>query len=133
MGGTEGRPYPGGRANCQTTSKATACKGSYGEEQVWNEPVFPAAGGGALSLFFAVPAYQAPLGLTTRATPDISYSAAVNGGVLVARGALPADAGIYIVGETRAGSPQWAAIVALANQLSASQGLGSLGFINPAL
>lgn len=133
VGGTEGLPYPGGLANCRTTSKTTACKGSYGGEQVWNEPVFQAAGGGAPSLFFAAPAYQAPLGLTTRTTPDISYNAAVNGGVLVAWSALPADAGFYIVGGTSAGSPQWAAVVALANQLSASEGRGSLGFINPAL
>ena len=39
----------------------------------------------------------------------------------------------FIVGGTSAGSPQWAEIFALANQLSASQGVGPLGFVNPAL
>ena len=39
----------------------------------------------------------------------------------------------FVVGGTSAGSPQWAAIVALANQFSASKGKGPLGYINPAL
>ncbi len=59
----------------------------------------------------------------------MAYNAAVNGGVLVAWSAVPSAAGIYIVGGTSAGSPQWAAIVALANQ---SKG-GSVGFINETL
>jgi subtilase family serine protease len=101
----------------------------YGGEQVWNEPAFGVATGGAPSLFFPVPSYQNGLNLTARATPDISYNAAVNGGVLVFWGAIPAAAGFYVVGGTSAGSPQWAAIVALANQAHE----GPLGFINPAL
>jgi len=59
----------------------------------------------------------------------VAYNAAVNGGVLVVWSAVPSVAGIYIVGGTSAGSPQWAAIVALANQLKA----GPVGFINPTL
>jgi subtilase family serine protease len=55
-------------------------------------------------------------GLTSRSTPDVSYNAAVDGGVLVTWSAIPAEAGFYIVGGTSAASPQWAAIIALANE-----------------
>ena len=40
---------------------------------------------------------------------------------------------IYIFGGTSAGSPQWAAIAALANQLSAAGGHGPLGNLNRGL
>jgi subtilase family serine protease len=54
----------------------------YDGEQVWNEPHFGVATGGAQSLLFGVPSYQSGLGLTARA-PDVDYNAAVDGGVLV--------------------------------------------------
>jgi subtilase family serine protease len=38
-----------------------------------------------------------------------------------------------VVGGTSAGSPQWAGIFALANELRASMGKGPLGFVNPAI
>jgi subtilase family serine protease len=54
--------------------------------------------------------------------------------VLVYWSALGGDAaGFYIVGGTSAGAPQWAAIVALANQYGAAHGHGPLGNINSAL
>jgi subtilase family serine protease len=73
-----------------------------------------------------VPSYQAGLGLTTRTVPDVAYNAAISGGVIVVDQTL---GGFFIVGGTSAGSPQWAAIVALANQLKGAP----LGFINPTL
>ncbi len=121
VGGTEGNPYPAGLSTP-----------AYGGERVWNEPQFGAATGGSPSLLFAVPSFQSGLGLSARTVPDISYNAAINGGVLVAYSALGAP-GFFIVGGTSCGSPQWAAIGALANELSASQGHDSLGYINPAL
>jgi subtilase family serine protease len=154
VGGTEGNPYlaTGTAFNC--ASGATCSAGlatftgpcsvgprpgfpgctplGYGAEQVWNEPKLspPAATGGSPSLFFPVPSFQSGLSLTSRTVPDISYNAAVNGGVLVYDTAIGAW---FVVGGTSAGSPQWAAIIALANQLSVSQGKGPLGYINPAL
>jgi subtilase family serine protease len=103
----------------------------YGGEQVWNEPDFAPGSttGGAPSLLFGVPSYQDGLGLSSRTTPDVSYNAAINGGVLVANSALLGEPAFFIVGGTSAASPQWAAIIALANQ-SAGQ---SLGFLNPAI
>jgi subtilase family serine protease len=100
----------------------------YGGEQVWNEPRFFAATGGAPSLLFGTPSYQSGLGLTSRTTPDVSYNAAVNGGVLVV-----ALGGLFVVGGTSAGSPQWAAIFALVNQERVAHHEVSIGFANPSL
>ncbi len=106
----------------------------YGGEQVWNEPSFGAATGGAPSLLFGVPSYQAGLGLTARG-PDVDYNAAVDGGVLVVNSAITGGfPGRFIVGGTSAGSPQWAGIVALANQARANLGKGPIGGnLNPTL
>lgn len=103
----------------------------YGGEQVWNEPQFGAATGGAPSLLFGVPSYQAGLGLTARG-PDVDYNAAIDGGVLVVYGGLGAPV-LFIVGGTSAGSPQWAGIAALANEARANLGKGPIGAINPTL
>ena len=103
----------------------------YGGEQVWNEPSFGAATGGAPSLLFGVPSYQAGLGLTARG-PDVAYNAAVDGGVLVVYGGFGSPV-FFIVGGTSAGSPQWAGITALANQARANLGKGPIGDLNPTL
>ena len=98
----------------------------YGGEQVWNEPQFGAATGGAPSLLFGVPSYQTGLGLTARG-PDVDYNAAVDGGVLVVNTSVFGVSVLFIVGGTSAGSPQWAGIAALANQARANLGKGLLG------
>jgi subtilase family serine protease len=104
----------------------------YGGEQVWNEPDFGAATGGAQSLLFGVPSYQSGLGLSSRG-PDVDYNAAVDGGVLVVFSGFGSPA-LFIVGGTSAGSPQWAAIAAMANQPRASLGKGPIGGnLNPTL
>ncbi len=83
---------------------------------------------GKPSLFFSTPAYQEPLGVASRTIPDVSYNAAINGGVLVANstvlGGVPE---FFVVGGTSAATPQWAAIMALANQAAGQP----LGFVNP--
>ena len=103
----------------------------YGGEQVWNEPSFGAATGGAQSLLFGVPSYQAGLGLTSRG-PDVDYNAAIDGGVLVVYGGFGSPV-LFIVGGTSAGSPQWAGIAALANQARAKLSKGTVGDLNPRL
>jgi len=150
VGGTQGNPYvPIGTS--QTCAAGSTCSAGltlvngpcstgrafavppctpagYGGEQVWNEPAFSAATGGAPSLFFPTPSYQNGLGLSSRNTADVSYNAAVNGGVLVRTTFLGFGA-FFIIGGTSAGSPQWAAIAALANQAAGR----SLGFLNNAI
>ena len=125
VGGTKGSPYPGG---------LWSAPGKYGGEQVWNElmpTVFPGAGatGGAPSVVYAQPPWQQ--GLTpysTRTEPDVAYNAAVNGGVIIVLGGRHG-----VVGGTSAGTPQWAAIVALANELRGKQGRSPLGRATPQL
>ena len=151
VGGTEGNPYQALGTGSFSCAPSTTCSTGlvtvsgpcdsvslsdctpvgYGGEQVWNEPDFAPGSttGGAPSLLFGVPSYQDGLSLSSRTTPDVSYNAAINGGVLVANSTVLGAPAFFIVGGTSAGSPQWAAIVALANQ-SASQ---SLGFLNPAI
>jgi subtilase family serine protease len=128
VGGTEGDPYPSG----------LYASGGYGGEQVWNEADSKdgiiGATGGAPSLLFPVPTFQDGLGLTSRTIPDVSYNAAWNGGVLVYVSALGGSTvGFYVMGGTGASAPQWAGIVAMANQMRALMGNKSLGYINPAI
>jgi subtilase family serine protease len=124
VGGTQGDAYPGGLLGCGTSS----CTGTYGGEQVWNESAPTGATGGAPSAFFAVPSYQSGLNLASRTVPDVAYNAALNGGVLVVDQTV--SPGFFLlVGGTSAGTPQWAAIMALANQAKGAP----LGFINPTL
>jgi subtilase family serine protease len=115
--------------------------------------------GGGYSILFPKPAYQnaLPPGSTftgtsvgapgpnsnMRGIPDIAYQASSRTGVLVymtdpaTRGAgagcggapVPCPPGWYVVGGTSSGSPQWAGIVAMADQIAGRD----LGFINPAL
>jgi len=146
--GTQGNPYiePGALTDCPTsitcssglatyqgpcalgrTAPPPCVPVGYGGEQVWNEPLFGAATGGAPSLLFGIPTYQSGLGLTARG-PDVSYNAAIDGGVLVVSGPY-----LYFVGGTSAGSPQWAGIAALANQARASASKGTIGDLNPVL
>jgi subtilase family serine protease len=103
----------------------------YDGEQVWNEPSFGVATGGAQSLLFGVPSYQTGLGLSARG-PDVDYNAAIDGGVLVVYGGFGFPV-VFIVGGTSAGSPQWAGIAALANQARAVAGKGPIGDLNPVL
>ena len=107
------------------------------------------ASGGGFSHVFSRPSYQdtlpsgsTPIDAATRGVPDISYQASSRTGVLVydtapgdAAGGLkcpsgnPCSAGWYVVGGTSSSCPQWAGLVAIADQI-AGHGLGQ---INPKL
>ena len=97
---------------------------------VWNDGY--GAGGGGLSQIFARPLYQ--IGVTgvvdhKRGTPDISMSAAVDGGAWVYYSFVPASVGWHIFGGTSEASPIFSGVVALADQYAHHR----LGLINPAL
>jgi subtilase family serine protease len=105
-------------------------------DSVWNDGY--GAGGGGVSAVFHRPLYQiAEHGVVGghRGTPDISMSAAVNGGCWVymsfAGIETPgvSDPGWYIFGGTSEASPIFSGIVALADQVAGHR----LGLINPAL
>jgi subtilase family serine protease len=104
--------------------------------------------GGGFSHVFARPSYQdtLPAGSTPigamRGVPDVGYQASSRTGVLVydtapgfaQSGTIcpagnPCSAGWYVVGGTSSSCPQWAGLVAIADQIAGH----GLGLINPAL
>ena len=103
---------------------------------VWNDGF--GAGGGGTSVVFQRPLYQIGVAKTVgsqRGVPDISMSAAVNGGCWVYMSFAGiespgvSDPGWYIFGGTSEASPIFSGIVALANQVAGHR----LGLINPGL
>jgi subtilase family serine protease len=116
---------------------ADAVTGAYASESVWNDDF--GAGGGGFSTVYRRPGYQAPVQHNNkqRGVPDVAYNGDVRGGVIGAWSVLcgiavncgPANVGFFIFGGTSAGSPQWAGIVALADQ----KGGDRLGAINKRL
>lgn len=104
-------------------------------DNVWNDQALfhaPAASGGGVSKIFSRPWYQngvAGIVYQHRGTPDVSLSAAVNGGVVVYTtfGGFPA--GWHIFGGTSEASPLLAGMVAIADQAAGHR----LGLLNPQL
>lgn len=93
---------------------------------------FPWASSGGLSRFFARPAYQDGVRRVAgnrRGVPDISMSAALSGSVLIYHSFPGAAAGWYTAGGTSEATPEFAGIVAIADQYTGHR----LGLINPAL
>ncbi len=90
------------------------------------------AAGGGFSHVFARPSYQntLPAGSTAigsmRGVPDVGYEASATTGVLVYDSLA---GGWFIVGGTSVSCPNWAGLVAIADQLNG----GGLGLINPGL
>jgi subtilase family serine protease len=96
---------------------------------VWNDGF--GAGGGGVSSVFSRPGYQNGVSNVTgdmRGTPDISLSSAVDGAVWLYYTFRPATAGspFHLVGGTSEATPEFAGIVAMADQLAHHD----LGLIN---
>ncbi len=98
-------------------------------DSVWDDIPYgiDASGGGGPSHVFPLPAFQQLVKTGSgnrRATPDISMSAAVNGGVLVLTGyktnvpGEPPPNTLSIVGGTSEATPLFSGIVALADQIA---------------
>jgi subtilase family serine protease len=113
-------------------------------EAVWNEAatppvVGPSATGGGLSALFPTPSFQSGLPQSLlqgrRGVPDISWNAALDGGVLVYVGDLiPFNVNGWLDATgTSASTPQLAGLIALANQLRSEKGKGPVGYLNPIL
>ncbi len=131
-------------SNCQTTPPV--------REVGWVDS------GGGYSILFPRPTFQSTLptgshfvgssvgapapNTNMRGIPDVAYQASSRTGVLVymtepatttsgtgCGGANPCSIGWYVVGGTSCGSPQWAGLVAIADQIAGRD----LGYINPKL
>jgi subtilase family serine protease len=101
--------------------------------QFWGSPnPSPFASGGGRSEFFARPTWQNAVKSVTlgrRGVPDIAMSAACNGAVSVYSSYQPGEVGWSLTCGTSEATPEFAAIVALADQVAGH----SLGLINPTL
>ncbi len=107
------------------TTLQTTASGSYRTEIGWNSG--GNSSGGGLSQFESEPSYQ--LGVQssgTRTTPDVAYDADPNTGFAVYDSLDPYTGGWDVIGGTSVGTPQWAAILAIANQGRATSGLPTL-------
>jgi kumamolisin len=102
-------------------------------EAGWNDGAAGGAGGGGVSSFFALPAWQAGLTvvkagqtgpLTMRGVPDVSGNADPDTGYN-----LRVDGTQTVLGGTSAVAPLWAGLIA---RINAAKG-ASVGFINPSL
>src|SRR5262245_53242168 len=105
------------------------------------------ASGGGYSVDFARPSFQdvlpagsTPIPAEQRGVPDIGYQASARTGVLVYDSMFgddglicpdgnPCSPGWYVVGGTSSGSPQWAGLIAIADQIHG----GRIGYLNPLL
>ncbi len=133
-------PLPGLGAKCASTSPFNAAGAA---EVAWT------FSGGGFSHVFSRPDYQGgtlPAGSTAipssaRGVPDIALQASAATGALVFL-SLPPDGndsninqtGWYDIGGTSLSCPQWAGLVAIADQINKSKyGQTGLGQINPAL
>ncbi|MEO6912739.1 MAG: S53 family peptidase [Candidatus Baltobacteraceae bacterium] len=115
--------------------------GVYQSEDVWNDTdsalcpfgcAYGAIGatGGAPSILFKRPRYQREASrYRTRTVSDVSYDASVYTAVMVVSSYSDGVPRYYFTGGTSSGTPQWAAIITLANQSRGHR----IGYVNPAL
>ncbi len=111
---------------------ANGLTGAYHGEEAWNEPSIQGASGGGFSAIYPRPSYQSGIASIGkfRGVPDVSYDAAVDSGVLTVWSSSGQGPGqVFVFGGTSAATPQWAGIVAIADQYAQRR----LGLLNPAL
>jgi subtilase family serine protease len=132
-----------------TTLNASDGPGAYIGETAWTEQLFgcnpPAVAptdincsGGGFSTVYPRPSWQASQVKggephPGRGVPDVAYDAGVNGGVLthcgicnLLNGIEPGNPNVFFIfGGTSAGSPQWSALIADADQMAGHR-LGSI-------
>lgn len=131
-GGIQGAEWPAASPNVLSvggTTLTTASGGAYAAESAWSG--ISSGSGGGVSRYESTPTYQQgtlPVTLTGRSTPDVSYNANPATGFAVYDSlAYQGAVGWLQVGGTSAGTPQWAALVAIANQGRVLNQLGTLG------
>jgi subtilase family serine protease len=96
------------------TSLSLTMQGAFRSESAWS------GSGGGVSAYEKAPSfqssYQIPRSKGMRAVPDVAYNADPSSGYSIVHNGI-----WHIVGGTSAGAPQWAAIAALGNGISASR------------
>jgi subtilase family serine protease len=100
-------------------------------QEAWLGPGNNTSAGGASSIY-ASPSWQGAQASLTggmRGIPDLSWNAAVNGGVLIYESQFPNAfrTGWHLTGGTSAASPQIAGLLAVVNAMRAEGGKGPIG------
>ena len=102
------------------TSLYLNANGSYQSETAWS------GSGGGLSIYEREPSFQAQFGIPDdsrgyRGSPDVSYNGNPGTGYAVYDSiGISGYSGWFQVGGTSAGTPQWAALVAISNSMRAA-------------
>ena len=115
------------------TSLALDANGNYLGEAAWS------GSGGGLSTREVEPLFQSAFGIPDdargyRGTPDVSYNANPGTGFAVYDSvALSGASGWFCVGGTSAGSPQWAALLAISNSMRVANRKSCLSGANTVL
>jgi len=103
------------------TSLTVGPGGSYGSEKAWS------SSGGGMSLYERKPSFQMALAGSMRSTPDVALNGdPYTGYYIYDTVAYWGNSGWFQDAGTSAAAPQWAAIIALADQGRALMGKGSL-------
>ena len=104
------------------TTLSVSSNGTYQSETAWSDS------GGGYSKYEAEPSYQSGVqNSKTRSNPDVAYNANPSSGFAVYDTvASSGKTGWFEVGGTSAGAPQWAALVAIADQGRALAGKATL-------
>ena len=112
-----------------TTLSLSSTSGSYGSERGWG------GSGGGVSWYEAEPTYQYTVnGTGWRASPDVAYDADPRSGFAVYDSTpYGGGSGWQVVGGTSAGAPQWAGLIAIANQARSLAGKSSLNGLTQTL
>jgi subtilase family serine protease len=116
-----GAEYPSSSPDVLSVGGSTlrlTSSGAYSSESVWS------GGGGGASRYEGLPSYQTSFTSGNRGTPDVSYDANPSTGFAVYDSY--GSGGWAQFGGTSAGAPQWAALIAIADQGRALAGKGSL-------
>jgi hypothetical protein len=94
---------------------------TYGSESAWSDT------SDGTSQYESTPSYQSSLGVSGRTTADVSYDADPNTGFATYDSlSYEGQSGWAVVGGTSAGTPQWSALFALADQGRVAAGEGTL-------
>jgi subtilase family serine protease len=115
------------------TSLYLDANGSYQSETAWS------GSGGGLSAFEREPSFQAQFGIPNdsrgyRGNPDVSYNGNPGTGYAVYDSiGISGYAGWFQVGGTSAGTPQWAALIAISNSMRVAARKSNLSSTNTTL
>jgi subtilase family serine protease len=115
------------------TSLYLDASGNYQSEMAWS------GSGGGLSLYEHEPSFQAQFGIANdphgyRGAPDVSYNGNPGTGYAVYDSiGISGYAGWFQVGGTSAGTPQWAALIAICNSMRVAARKSNLSSANTTL